>query len=280
MSVYHALSLSTALSWLLNTPEVPCHVLSVHDRACNLLTSDEQVISLVHPSVGNGPFHAIVPLPSPFTAYTVPQEEGVVVGGRLSLGALFVDLRRASLWSPHLPLRPARLSQRQVGEVITRTRVGYKRESPLVEEVARAKVGALLPVLVEQVMAGGDEGRVEAILQEIIGLGPGLTPAGDDVVLGVLAGMWIWGEGVMSLARVAALVERVAHTGTHRLSRAWLKAAGEGAFAEHWHHLATAIATGEVEKVAESAARILDTGATSGAFALEGFLAVTMYPRS
>ena len=277
MSVYPALSLSTALTWLLNAPNVACHVLSVHERACNLVTSEGDIVALVHPDLGNGPFHVLVNLPLPFTQHMPSDGKAHVVAGVLHLGSARVDLREVALWSPHIGRQPAHLRPAQALRIISGIHRPDGGAISQAERIAQGTIRALLPRLAKEVAYTGVEAHIRAILEEMIGLGPGLTPAGDDAVLGFLAAMWIWGGTRVPVARMAVIVDEVARTATHRLSRAWLRAAGEGKFAEPWHLLARAVARGDEAGLQESARRILETGATSGAFALDGFLVLTAH---
>jgi Protein of unknown function (DUF2877) len=110
-----------------------------------------------------------------------------------------------------------------------------------------------------------DEARVASALAELVGAGPGATPAGDDVVVGVLAALALLAGSDTRVppARrllVTALAPLLGRT--TRASRQDLAAAAAGRFAEHTHVLASALrGSGDVRRVI-SAARAW--GATSG----------------
>jgi hypothetical protein len=104
--------------------------------------------------------------------------------------------------------------------------------------------------------------------RQLIGLGKGLTPAGDDCVVGALAAMhrlapeW--------LAAGGALLERLADTATTRttdVARDFLLEALHGRFAEPVRTLLTARAA---DLAAHAARDLLAMGATSGADTLGG----------
>lgn len=125
--------------------------------------------------------------------------------------------------------------------------------------------GPALARLADATAAGVPDGCVRAA-RPLLGLGPGLTPAGDDVVVGWLAGLWTSGEqgrrlvAAVSRELAAAAVER-----TDALSRAFLLAAVDGQAAEPvW-----AFARHPDETRVRA---LLALGASSGADLLAGYL--------
>ena len=272
----HAASLSARVVWTLTSPPISGRILSAHTRAVNILASDDSLLSLVHPSLGNGPFHATIDAPLPFSAWAQPGETVTLQEGRLYLGKVTIDLHRAAPWHPtvHWPHGNATVQTRDLVMALLNDVLPHPDDAHATAATARRIIAETLPQLV-RAMRAGDEGAIRRELARIIGLGPGLTPAGDDAVLGVLAGSWAWGSPGLGIEEVAAVVNELAREGTHRLSREWLRAAGEGAFAEPWHHLARALAEGEPQAIRAALARILQTGATSGEYALLGFRAAT-----
>ena len=59
---------------------------------------------------------------------------------------------------------------------------------------------------------------------------------------------------------------------THEISAAYLKAAHAGEANDRWHRLLAALAAGEPPAIAESARVVMQTGETSGADMLAGFV--------
>ena len=103
--------------------------------------------------------------------------------------------------------------------------------------------------------------------EALLGLGPGLTPAGDDVLVGRLLARH---AGLTAAPWPAGAVERLlglAESRTTRLSLAFLRAAAAWECGEAWH----ALGPGSGSR-AEAIRVILGTGQTSGAAALWGFL--------
>lgn len=106
----------------------------------------------------------------------------------------------------------------------------------------------------------------------LIGLGPGLTPAGDDFVGGAMIALRVYGRTAGTTAGHAALADRIAawalplaRSNTNRISRAHLECAAAGEGHEALHDL---LCTFE-EKHLQRLARI---GHTSGLDAAAGAL--------
>lgn len=113
-------------------------------------------------------------------------------------------------------------------------------------------------------------------LPRLVGLGAGSTPAGDDVLVGILAGLTAMsalstaGQELEALRQVLAGVS----LRTHPASRQMLAAAADGSFPEPLVDLARAMGDPEPgEELTAAAARVLALGATSGRSFLAGVLA-------
>ncbi len=107
-------------------------------------------------------------------------------------------------------------------------------------------------------LAAGDVGPA----LEVIGLGPGLTPAADDVVAGALAVLALCGR-LHHL--VTAAVDLRASTHTTALSAALLAAAGKGQVIPQAAAVLAVLATGgSPARLRSVAAELFSVGATSG----------------
>ncbi|MFQ5594674.1 MAG: pseudouridine synthase [Anaerolineae bacterium] len=114
----------------------------------------------------------------------------------------------------------------------------------------------------------GDDAALAGAIHSLLGFGQGLTPAGDDCLLGVLAARRMSGQPAGLLeATVRASASR-----TTSLSAAFLQAACAGQFAGHWHRLRDALASEEAAESEEAVRRILTHGSTSGTDALVGWM--------
>lgn len=112
----------------------------------------------------------------------------------------------------------------------------------------------------------------EGAMREIaglLGLGIGLTPAGDDFLLGMLAGLHVRQREQEAGHLYGALRGQVLQgvSKTTELSGAFLKAACQGNFAEPIHRLFMAAGQAEADEAADAAA---NAGHTSGTDLLGG----------
>jgi len=130
------------------------------------------------------------------------------------------------------------------------------------------------------------DGNWSGILESaalLAGLGPGLTPAGDDYLVGLMAGLRVWPglleNGGLSPGEVCQIILEATESRTTLLSNAFLHTAKEGLFGENWHELLAELARGEAIEIQRAVKRILSSGATSGADALAGFLSPYLWQR-
>ena len=126
------------------------------------------------------------------------------------------------------------------------------------EELARAAVGALSVEL-------------DACVAATVGAGMGNTPAGDDVICGVLAGLDLLGiEGAHQ--RLGAAVTPLL-SATTRSSRHLLAAAVAGRYTERLIGLAAALVSASVSAVHDALGALARWGASSGLDQATGFAA-------
>ncbi len=145
--------------------------------------------------------------------------------------------------------------------------------------MARAAIKGLM-----QSLQDGDRSGIRENAALLAGLGPGLTPAGDDYLVGLMAGLRLWPAPLensgLSPEEACPIILEATEGRTTLLSRAFLHSAKEGLFGENWHGLLTELARGETIGIQRAAGRILSSGATSGADALAGFLSPYLWHRS
>lgn len=107
-------------------------------------------------------------------------------------------------------------------------------------------------------LAGGDATKA----LDVIGLGPGLTPAADDVVAGALAVLALVGRLDDS---VRDAIQARARTHTTALSAALLVAAGRGQMIPQAARVLKVLAVGEpYDRVSSTARELFSVGSTSG----------------
>jgi len=114
-----------------------------------------------------------------------------------------------------------------------------------------------------------EAGELDGCLAATVGAGPGATPAGDDVICGVLAGLDLLGHAGAHARLGAAVAPLLAYT--TRISRHLLAAAAAGRYTERLIGLAAALASGRSVRGALDA--LARWGASSGLDQAAGFAA-------
>lgn len=238
--------------WLAETG--PVRFLHIFENSCSLKNSSGSVVSIVNPGIGRGPFNAVLHLPFDFPAKFTPETPAMLASNGLRLGCLHLVTDHAAEWDP-------------------------------APDWHAAPIATALPDLIEALKHHGvqTEIRIHGIpdpdAQEawldlahfLAGRGPGLTPAGDDYLVGLFHA--VWSRFDRQLAR--QLCEKMAAVAVGRtttLSGEWLRAAAAGEAGDAWHQLLHAIRAGEKAFIRRSAEGILQTGHSSGADALAGFI--------
>lgn len=255
-------------------------MLGVHRLACNLVDKDRSVITLLAPSVGDGPFGIVID-----TAF-----DGLSVGDpahadadRLVVGDLTVRLDSAAIWEPCPDWPRLRATRERIAlgfraldtwpssadwgglAHITGADQYAAGEPTFMSRLARGKE-AYSRLIAEGLGEGKRVSLVEGT-RLLAGLGPGGTPAGDDFLVGVMAAIWLLADEA-----VPPIMADTAAPRTAAVSAAFLRAAGRGEFIASWHTLLEVLAAGDTDRVEKAAKRVESFGASSGADALDGFI--------
>jgi hypothetical protein len=273
-------------------------VLQVHAEACNLGDAADRVVALVTPAAGAGPFSIVVELPQGSRGFADHLAAGGTAEQRpgwLVLGDLWVQLEGAQAWQP----RPAWEALRASGSLprwLDELATLLASQAPpgsladgldamlgdrVLENAEQGDLGRM--ALARAVEAGGklvrglaaaDLTAAGAAASELAGLGAGLTPAGDDFLVGGMLALWSSADSSQARRACQTLLD-AAGPKTNRLSRAWLRAAAEGEAAEAWHGLVRAVIQGEAKAVRRAGEQIIRQGHTSGADALTGYVVIS-----
>ena len=210
--------------------------------------------------------------------------------GLLRFGSLTIDLCGARRWKCDLPSLQADLTDpavatawRSVWDALNKRQVQLNAEIIAQDlfrsdETIRAgmprKAGAAMRGLLDATRR--TDPAAPASVHSLIGLGSGLTPSGDDLLVGYLAGLWCavqnGRERALFISSLGETVIRLSQR-TNAISRTYLYHAARGQVSSRLADLAEAICLGEnsdrLLAVAESAMQV---GHTSGMDAVTGLL--------
>ena len=253
-----------ARNWLAN----PCQprILHIFDQACNLINERREVLSVVTPAIGNGPFNLVIEDDVLFSGYLNLESPISNYPNLLNLGDLTIHIQNAKLWSPRPDWEILHVRRDDVFAILSKLPVndyespGSQRSVQFSNSLASALVNADVPASV-------------IAARELAGLGIGLTPAGDDFIMGAIYATWI----IHPPEIAGVLAEKIANIAaplTTSLSAAWLRSAGRGEAGILWHQFFDALLSADQVAIQESMDKIIVIGETSGADALFGFLSL------
>lgn len=249
------------------------------------LVLDETWVCIGPRELGDGPLNLLCE-PAPEASAVAPDEPATIAGGRLRFGrAPAIDLTAAAPWHPPA-IEP--VERRRLAAGLAALRAALPEELPAeglapllggppapagnapVAEAARAAMRHL-----QDAVRSGAAGREDdhARLGDLLGLGPGLTPSGDDFLGGALVALALGGLHPLRDAIWAALAPRLS-ADTTALSAAHLAAAAEGFGSAALHELLRAIVAGDAAAMPERLSAVAAIGHSSGWDALAGAAAV------
>jgi hypothetical protein len=139
-----------------------------------------------------------------------------------------------------------------------------------VAKAAQEPMRNLLAFIRAAIAKNSDMPHVDALIP-LLGLGPGLTPSGDDAIGGALIALHLLGEDRIRDSLWARLSPR-AETATGSISLAHLAAAAEGFGHEAVHRIVNSVMAGSAESLAEELDAVHAIGHTSGWDALAGIV--------
>ncbi|MBA3876002.1 MAG: hypothetical protein C0498_03560 [Anaerolinea sp.] len=228
---------------------------------------------------------------------------GLRPGLRVQVGAwrivipgarMWIDLDGATPWSPQI----ARAKRGIAGDTalerwlaraagvraLAATRVGLRSDGraglgPLLSPAASIplpSVAALAAPRLARLSAAlrdGGEAAASAAAEQLVGLGPGLTPSGDDALVGVAAALAATaGPDTAATAFLRRAADGAAAR-TTAVAAMFLWHAAAGQFAGRLHALLAALLDPDLELLVPAIDRAIGWGATSGTDTLVGVLA-------
>lgn len=264
-------------------------VQSVFDSAANLRLADEdRLVTLLisdHYDLPQG--IRIWTEARPLQTLT-PGQHAAARGGilRFDETPLSVDLRGASIWRcriPELDLDMESIASQRACAItwdLLNREQRDKNTEIMADDLLQTNAGSPLSrrisrpfrELVSSAKQFDTRGAIRAAA-DMIGLGPGVTPSGDDILIGFLAGLWSTaGKNGHQLAFIRSFGTELIQLakGTSEISRTYLLHATQGQFSSSLTHLAESVANGgDVEAAAQTAMRV---GHSSGMDSVTGLL--------
>jgi len=273
-------------------PEGRVH--SVYRQVCNVEAPDGTLVTLLSEEVGNLPHGVRCTLPERADFQTLLQPgQPVVADGaylRIPAAALSVDTSNAARW--YCEVASCEIDSTSQGPLalLIDLRAVLKTQGPAsgfaplllqdtqpreaLDSAMRGRLSTTLPVL-ERATASLDSALAAWALGRLVGLGPGLTPSGDDFIVGYLAALHVRGARELHIGHLARElgnhVRRLAEH-TNAISRQFLLNAVAAEFSESLALTIRAVCRQDRAAVLRAAARTVRIGHSSGADSLIGLL--------
>ncbi len=272
-------SASATILEFLRTPRSG-RVIATFARSC-YLAFDGRIVAVVSAELHNGPLNLIV-IPTPPFGH-------LAIGAQVSSDAHRVQVADAweiafdgaIAWDPALSRIDRAANDTLLDQLRALTDL-IAAEAPAggLARVSVGRAGRILTPLEQSASPGladlssglrqADRSQVARGARTLAGRGPGLTPSGDDILVGCLLALTALPDVDGASAREAITVS--ARHRTTQISTAYLDAAARGEASEAWHRLVAAMSTSDAVRVVGAAREVLVVGETSGSDMLGGFV--------
>lgn len=268
-------------------------VYSIFSKALNIRTKENELISIVATEKLNGPNRILLKLPEneDFISFGIKKEARAVgTTQKISIdnGNFLISLGEAKKWSSKVEIEEKTSSSR-VRDNLTFLQKDFstkqernKKAPPItrgepcflisfennISQELKIRIQKLITSIKER-----DPSKVSENIKRLIGFGEGLTPSGDDFLVGLIASLYFLGnsESQHLLKKLKGIIN-LEKKKTTFLSEKFLEYACQGRFPETILNLIEAIFSGNREGTEEAAGRCLDFGATSGRDTILGVL--------
>ena len=269
---------------------------SVFERACNIETRTGELVTLLADTLGNVPHGIRLAGPvAPFESWLMPGQNAILDSAALCVpdALIAVDLSCAAVWRGAVAAVPmdlcamdpggaaiavalralrATLVERAPEQGFAPLLAGASSARSSIERAFATRLSHTLPLLA-RATERRDVTAVALAAARLVGLGPGLTPSGDDFIAGYLAALWSragFDTGIDVILPSLADALAPLFLRANAISRQMLGDAAHGRFAEHLVDVTVAISCGG--DVVDATAHALASGHSSGADTLCGLL--------
>ena len=267
----YALSLApSSISWLTHSNQPK--VLHGFDDVCNLINERREILSIVNAEIRNGPFNLVIEEPVLFSERLDIESKVFIQDTQISLGDITISFADAQTWNPMPKWDGLRKNKDKIIKQLSECDLdtpsaiasGYATTTNL-----QSLISSLCSSIISQ-----DLPTTRNTTSKLAGLGIGLTPAGDDFLMGAMYATWVvHPHGIAK--KFTEQIANIAAPLTTSLSGAWLRSAAKGEAGELWHEFFDALI--EDKNMYLPMSKILSVGETSGSDALMGFLGTIGY---
>jgi hypothetical protein len=260
MQPVNAISLAPDVrDWLANSHHP--RVLHLFDQVCNLINERKEVLSIVTPQIGDGPFNLVVE-EDVFVSRNLSLESQIsIFPNQLILADLTINTVAAKLWNP----RPDRERLHARKDEISNQLMSLSLPN------SQLSIPNFLVSNLSSALANADISTAKTVASQLAGLGQGLTPSGDDFIMGAIYATWIIHPPDIAKDLAREIADTAAPL-TTSLSAAWLRSAGRGEAGILWHDFFDTLLSADSGSTQYTIDKILTVGETSGFDSMSGFI--------
>jgi hypothetical protein len=249
---------SPVKEWLTNSRHP--RILHMFDRVCNLINERGEILSVVSPEIRNGPFNMVIEKEVCFSRHLSIESPISISPNKLIFANLTINTTNAKLWNPRPDWERLHTKRYEISDrLMSLFLLNYQPSIPefICSTLSRA-------------LANADISIARTAASQLAGLGQGLTPSGDDFIMGAILAAWI----IHPIDIVKVFADDLANTAaslTTSLSAAFLISAGKGEAESLWHDFFYALLSENKMTIQASLEKLHNVGHTSGVDALAGF---------
>lgn len=274
---------------------------SIFQRVINITVLENRLISLVGQEVGQGPLNILVNIPSHINLSTIGIKRGDIVtriGESIVIGenAIVISTKMTELWESKInfqaSLQPLKIIMANIeimknialasdhlsglGELIPFTNINGLQDSKTeklgsVSHFALPHISSMLKAI-----RSGHSRDIIRITKHLVGLGPGLTPAADDMLLGLMISMLYisenFNETSIDVKKINKDIISIISGKTTIISEEFLREASVGKVNETVAFLMENLLTSRQRELENSVRKVLDLGGTSGTDTVFGII--------
>jgi Protein of unknown function (DUF2877) len=266
-------------------------VTAVFERSFYLMAPNG-IVCVALEALGPGPINILIMPnsgPQPWTGGLPAETKAVTSAGRLTVGTAFtIDLATAQPWQPpawpHFDaaalasglaqvkqLAPTLLPNDGLASLVLAPR--HKAQRTSTAEAAAELVADLARVLPQDIASGAWSADAQRAAILLVGLGPGLTPSGDDLLGGMMLALSALGRDTMR-DTLWQIIGGELDDLTVPISAMHLSAAADGLGTQAMHEMIGAVLAGDAARITKLLPTMSTIGATSGWDALAGAMLV------
>jgi hypothetical protein len=266
----HALSADAVLLERVRTGRLRGQVHSVFEHVVNIACADGALCTLASRALDDAPQTVRIDVAACRTLGLRVGDAVLGSGESLRIGeSVRIALDAAAPWHCVLPTYPAHTGA--AGENVALLRqalahhtAGLRDAMGPFEQAALRTVAERTQRLANALRAGRQQDAI-VHAQALLGLGPGLTPSGDDVLLGLFAVLHLPGSPCAGWLQGGRALLAAAADATNAISLAALQAAAQGRVRASIVRLLHELLHGGGAALQAATARVLAIGSTSGA---------------